>query len=195
MIGTTVSILASEHSTEEDEQMCSIRAELKPAEREALLRELWVAHDGRWFLKAAEELGFNTANRLNQAVIRSMGKKEAREFMTRSGAQVANASDFKRFLEMAGPLYWPEEHVWRIEILTDNLMTGRVLHCYVWENVSKAGGLSFYRCAAPIRFRGWLEGVGVPGEVTGSSECDTCNGSCEISFRFDWPAAKAEQRG
>ncbi len=90
--------------------MCSIRAELKPAERRELLRELWWAHDARWFLKVAQELGFDTANRLNQAVIRSMGKTEAKELMTRTGAQLANIGDIKEFIEMGGEIYWPEEH-------------------------------------------------------------------------------------
>ncbi len=162
------------------------RAELSPTGREKLLRDLWVAHDGRWFLTAAAELGFEVANKLNQAVLKSMGKKEARELMTRTGTEIANAGDFKAFLEMAAPLYWPEAHVYRIDDPEGDMMVGHVIHCYVWENVNKAGATSFYRCAAPLRFRAWLEGLGIPGEVIGTKECDTCNGSCEISFRFDW---------
>lgn len=170
--------------------MCSIRAELKPAEREKLLRDLWVAHDGRWFLRMAEELGFDAANRLNKAVIKSMGKKEAKELMTRIGAEIADIGDIKRIIEMGGDVYWPEEHKYEIEVLAENLMVGRVLKCYVWNNVNKAGGLSHYRCAAGTRFRGWVEAFGVPGEVTGSKDVDECNGSCEFLFRFDWPAEK-----
>jgi len=167
--------------------MLSMRAELSPTEREKLLRDLWVAHDGRWFLGVAAEFGFDIANRLNQAVLRSMGKKEAREFKNRSGAEIASASDFKEFLALAGPLYWPEAHVYEICDPRGNMMTGRVIRCYVWEEVNKAGGLSLYQCAAPLRFRAWLEGLDIPGEVIATKECDTCNGSCDISFRFDWP--------
>jgi DNA-binding transcriptional regulator/RsmH inhibitor MraZ len=164
-----------------------MRAELSPTEREALLRDMWVAHDGRWFLAVAAEFGFDAANKLNQAAVRSIAKKEAKEFKIRSGAEIANASDFKEFLDSAGALYWPDEHKREIEIVEDNLVVGHVLHCYVWDNISKAGGLSVNRCAAPTRFRGWLEGLGLSGEVVGTGECDTCNGSCDISFRFDRP--------
>ena len=174
--------------------MCSIRAELNPAEREKLLRDLWIAHDGRWFLKTAAESGFDAANRLNEAIIRSMGKKEAKELMIRTGARIANIDDVKWFLETGGALYWPKEHKTEIEIIGDSVIFGRVLACYVWNNVNKAGGLSTYRCAAVTRFRGWVDAFGVPGEVTGSKEVDECNGSCDISFRFDWPAAKVGQR-
>jgi hypothetical protein len=167
--------------------MSPMRAELSPTEREKLLRDLWVAHDGRWFLTVAAEFGFDVANKLNQAVLRSMGKKEARELMTRTGTQIEHANDVKKFMEMAGPIYWPEAHVYDIGDPHDNMMTGHVIHCYVWDNVSKASGTSLYKCAAPLRFRAWLEGLGVPGEVIATKECDTCNGSCDISFRFDLP--------
>jgi len=171
--------------------MSAMRAELSPMEKAALLRDLWIAHDGRWFLAVAADLGFETANRLNQAVLNSMAKKEARELMTRTGTKIADPGDFRKFLEMAGPLYWPEGHGYQIDDLEGNVITGHVSHCYVWENVNKAGGTSTYRCAAPLRFRAWLEGLGVPGEITGNGECDTCNGSCEISFRFDGPLGAA----
>jgi hypothetical protein len=164
-----------------------MRAELSPAEKEKLLRDLWVAHDGRWFLKTAEEYGFDSANKLNQAVIRSMGKKEARELMVRTGTQIAGVSDIKAFMNMAGELYWPGEHKYAVETVGDDLLVGHVIKCYVWENSKKAGALGLYRCAAAIRFSGWMDAMVVPAEVTGSGDCDTCNGSCDISFRFDWP--------
>jgi Family of unknown function (DUF6125) len=164
-----------------------MRGELSPAEKEKLLRDMWVAHDGRWFLAVAAEFGFEAANKLNQTVLRSMGKKEARELMTRSGVEVKNASDFKAFLEMAGPLYWPEEHTYEIGDAGASTVTGHIVHCYVWENVNKGGGTSFYQCAAPLRFRAWLEGIGLRGEVIATKECSSCNGSCDISFRFDLP--------
>jgi len=166
--------------------MCSIRAKLNPAEREKLLRDLWIAHDGRWFLRAVQEWGFDTANRVNQAIIRSMGKKEAKELMDRTGAQIADIGDIVEIIKMGGEIYWPEEHEYEIKISGDSLIIGRVLRCYVWENVNKAGGLLSYRCAAPTRFSGWVDAFGVPGEVIASKDCDECNGSCEINFRFDW---------
>jgi hypothetical protein len=166
--------------------MCSIRAKLNPAEREKLLRDLWVAHDGRWFLRATQEWGFETANRVNQAIIRSMGKKEAKELMDRTGAQIADIGDIVEIIRMGGEIYWPEEHKYEIKASGDSLILGRVLRCYVWENVNKAGGLLSYHCAAPTRFRGWVDAFGVPGEVIASKDCDECNGSCEISFKFDW---------
>ena len=171
--------------------MSSMRAELSPTEREKLLRDLWVAHDGRWFLAAAAEFGFDTANRLNQAVVRSMGKKEAREFMIRSGAEIANASDFKEFLEMAGALYWPEEHKTEIEIV-DGQPGDRARPALLRVGERQQGRRDVTSTAArrpSVSAAGWRASA-FPARSSATSECDTCNGSCDISFRFDWPAAK-----
>jgi hypothetical protein len=52
-----------------------MRTEIKltAEQREKILRENWWSHDGRWFLKAAQELGFDVANRLNQKSL-TLGK-------------------------------------------------------------------------------------------------------------------------
>lgn len=52
--------------------MSSMRAELSPTERQELLRDLWVAHDGRWFLKTAQEYGFDATSTGATAVARSL---------------------------------------------------------------------------------------------------------------------------
>jgi hypothetical protein len=75
-----------------------------------------------------------------------------------------------------------------MEVVGESVIVGHVLQCYVWANVKKAGeaALVYYRCAAPTRFHGWVAAFGVPGEVMASSDVDECNGSCEISWMFDW---------
>ncbi len=171
--------------------MSPMGAKLSPTEKEALLRDLWVAHDGQWFLKTAGEYGFGIANKMNMIVVKSMGRKEAKELMDRTGSRIASVDDAVQFLRMGSDLYWPEEHEAEIEAMADGTVVGRILHCFVWANVNRGGGVKYYQCAAPTRFEGWVEAMGVPAEVKGSGECATCNGSCVISFRFGGPASKA----
>jgi hypothetical protein len=69
--------LLSELTSGEKRRDIKMRAEIKltAEQREKILREnWWWSHDGRWFLKAAQERGFDVTNRLNQIVTRSMGK-------------------------------------------------------------------------------------------------------------------------
>ena len=71
---------SSNTNLERDVEM-KTRVKLTDEERRKILKENWFSHDGRWFLKAAQELGFDVANRQNQIVARSMGKTEAKRFL------------------------------------------------------------------------------------------------------------------
>ena len=46
-----------------------------------ILQLCWARHDAQWFLKSKRYLGMEHANRLNQEVIFSMGKIEARQVL------------------------------------------------------------------------------------------------------------------
>lgn len=59
---------------------------LSSAQRERILRDIWIAHDGRWFLKSAGKLGFDVATQLNLAVTKSFGKTEIRRLLSEIGA-------------------------------------------------------------------------------------------------------------
>ena len=156
-------------------------------QRERLLRDIWISHDGQWVLKTVQEFGFDAANKLNHAVIRSLGKIEIRRLVALAKwGNIKNTEDFKRLLDIACGLYMPEEHQYEIERLDDSSVLGRVLECYVFKNLSKAGVTNYYRCAAKPRFIGWLEGSGLQGEVIAEKNTDNCNGTCEIIIKIKW---------
>lgn len=160
---------------------------LTPEQRERLLRDSWISHDGQWALRTIQEFGFDAASKLNQAAARSLGKIEVKRLMAATKwKEINNAEDFKRLLTIACDLYMPEEHKYEIEQLDENSVLGRVLECYVYKNVSKAGTTNYFRCAAKSRFTGWLEGCALQGEVIVERDMDNCNGSCEIIFKMRW---------
>jgi len=160
---------------------------LTPEQREKLLRDSWISHDGQWVLKTVQEFGFDAANKLNQAVARSLGKIEIKRLMAATKwGEIKDAEDFKRLLAIACDLYMPEEHKYEIEQLQDNSVLGRVLECYVYKNVSKAGATTYFRCAAKSRFTSWLEGCALKGEVIAERDMDNCKGTCEITFKIRW---------
>lgn len=160
---------------------------LTPEQRERLLRDIWISHDGQWVLKTVQELGFDAANKLNQAVTRSLGKIEIKRLVaaTKCG-DIKNAEDFKRLLAVACDLYMPEEHKYEIEQLDNSSVLGRVLDCYVFKNVNKVGATNYFHCAAKPRFTGWLEGFGLQGEVIAEKDMNNCNGTCDIIFKLRW---------
>lgn len=158
---------------------------LTPEQREKLLRDIWVSHDGRWVLKTVQEIGFEKANKLNHAVIKSLGKTEIKRLIAAANfGEIKNAEDFKELLDIACNLYMPDEHKYEIKTVDENSVLGHVLECYVFKNVSKAGVTNNFRCAAKPRFTAWLEASGLQGEIVAEKDVDTCNGTCEIFFKI-----------
>jgi len=58
---------------------------LSPSQREGILRDIWIAHDGRWFLKSAGKLGFDVATQLNLKATKSFRKTEIRRLFSEIG--------------------------------------------------------------------------------------------------------------
>ncbi len=160
---------------------------LTPAQREKLLRDLWVLNDARWFLKSTLNLGPEVANQMNQTVVGSFGKTEISRLLAESGfGPVEDIGQFKELVEYASALYFPKEHVYQFEVRDKSTLVGRILECYVHKAVSQAGGIDFYQCAAKTRLRSWLAGCGLAGEVQVSKDTATCEGSCEVTFQIQW---------
>ena len=140
---------------------------LSPEERQALLVKCWMSHDARWFTAVAMNHGMQAANRANQAAVREEGKVEARRLARAAGlGPVQNASDFllaqEVFIGLLGPDLLDYDVVqtgddgWRIEIK----------RCFAFDNVSRAGVADQYECGILPRVQGWLEGLGLPYEMT-----------------------------
>jgi hypothetical protein len=167
--------------------MSSPKIKLTPAQKEKLLRNIWLLHDGRWFLKSIVKFGFDTATELNLEVVESIGKTEMKQLIAETGfGEIKNIEDLKALLELAAPLYFLPEHKYEIQIIDDNTLLGRVLECYVHQMVSKAGTTELHQCAARLRFESWLKGLRLNGEVINEKNTNNCNGTCEIIFKIKW---------
>lgn len=145
-----------------------MRTEVKltAEQRETILKENWFSHDGRWFLKVAQELGFDVANRLNQIVARSMGKTEAKRFLTESNfGEVKKIEDLQYIFTEGCRLYYPKEHEFEFKIVDKNTIVGTVTRCVAFDGVKKAGVTDFYQCGCMARHGAWLEAFGLDGEA------------------------------
>jgi hypothetical protein len=171
----------------EVEEMSAEKVTLTTKQKEKLLRNIWLLHDGRWFLKSIMLLGFDVATRLNLDVVESIGKTEMKQLVAEAGfSEIKNIEDLKVLIDLAAPLYFPPEHKYEIQVIDDNTLLGRVLECYVHQMVSKAGTTEIHQCAAKLRFQSWLKGLGLNGEVINEKNTNNCNGKCDIYFKISW---------
>ena len=158
---------------------------LSPTQKEKLLRNIWLLHDGRWFLKSAEQFGFDTATKLNLAVVKSIAKTEIKQLLAEINfGEVRNIKDLQALMEIASLLYFPEEHKYEFRVVDNNTFVGHVLECYVHKMVSKAGTIAIHQCAAKLRFESWCQAMGLDGEVINEKNTNNCNGTCEIIFKI-----------
>jgi len=163
------------------------KGKLTAQQKEKLLRNIWLLHDGRWFLKSVEQFGFDTATKLNLAVAKSIARTEMKQLLAETNfGEVKNMKDLQALMEIAALLYFPEEHKYEFKIVDSNTFVGHVLDCYVHKMVSKAGTTAIHRCAAKLRFDSWCQAMGLDGEVINEKDTSNCNGTCEILFKIKW---------
>jgi hypothetical protein len=167
--------------------MISPKIKLAPEQKEKLLRNIWIQHDGRWFLKSVEQFGFDTATKLNLAVVKSIARTEIKQLLAETDfGEVRNIEDLKALMEIAALVYFPEEHKYEFKVVDNKTFVGHVLKCYVYKMVSKAGTTPIHRCAAKLRFDSWCQAMGLDGEVINEKDTGNCNGTCEIIFKIKW---------
>lgn len=172
------------------ERDIEMRTEIKltAEQREKILKENWFSHDGRWFLKVAQELGFDVANRLNQIVIRSMGKTEAKRFLKESNfGEVKKIEDLLYIFNEGCRLYYPKEHEYEFKIIDKNTILGIVTKCIAFDGVKKAGVTDFYQCGCMTRHGAWLEAFGLDGEAFIRKSMMKGDNVCEVVCRVkEW---------
>lgn len=152
-----------------------------------ILRDIWIAHDGRWFIKTAAGKGFDVATELNLAVQESFGKTEMKRLLKEfGGSRIENIQDLHWFLVTASEVYCPAEHKYVYRVIDEDKISLKILQCYVHINVSLAGNTGVHTCAARTRFEAWLKGLGLNGEIINTAETGTCGGSCDFVFKINW---------
>jgi len=167
--------------------MSAKEIKLTSKQKEKLLRNIWLLHDGRWFLKSVMLLGFDVATKLNLDVVESISKTEMKQLVAESGfGQIKNIEDLKSLIDLAAPLYFPPEHKYQIKIIDDNTLLGRVLECYVYRMVGRAGTTDIHQCAARLRFQSWLKWLDLKGDIVNEKNTNNCGGKCDIFFRINW---------
>ena len=157
---------------------------LTAEQREEILRDNWNSHDARWYLKVAQELGFDVANRLNHIVIRSMGKTEMKRLAQAVGVEkVSDVQELLEVFDMMMELYFPQQ-VYQQRIEHKKRFRNTVTKCFVAEMVLQAGAADVYDCACAARFEGWLAGLGLEGKSFIEKSMVKGEPVCEIVLRI-----------
>ncbi|NHI94841.1 MAG: hypothetical protein EAX96_20295 [Candidatus Lokiarchaeota archaeon] len=152
-----------------------------------ILQMCWAQHDSQWFLKSKKEFGIEDGNRLNQQVLKSMGKIEARHILNALGIErgsVHSMTEIFKIMNTIMDTLFPK--IMKFDFIVNSEMEGLgiVKKCFIWNMVKKSKGEAEYTCACNFRHNGWLEALGVQGEIIPLKRISLGDEICEFKFRL-----------
>ena len=153
-----------------------------------LLQMCWAQHDGQWFLKTIGKYGYEAANELNNRVIGSMGKIEARHILNAlriKKGSVTTIPEIFKIMNTFMDVIIPKIMKFEFEELSDTEGLGIVNKCFIWEEVKKAGRASDHECACNSRHYGWLEALGVEGKIERIKRFPDGDDICIFKFKLN----------
>jgi hypothetical protein len=157
-----------------------------PIESQKFILQLcWAQHDAQWFLKTKRRDGTEKANDMNQQVIFSMSKIEARHVLNTLGIQkhtIRSIPEVFKIINTFMYVFIPEIMDFEMVTISENEGVGIVNRCYVWEEVKRAKGETEYLCACNVRHRGWLEAMDVKGKILPVKRIPDGDDACEFRF-------------
>lgn len=86
----------------------NLLSSIKNEQQVEILRKTWISHDARWQMAVFLECGWEKGNKLNQEVMRDIGKGMMHRVMKALGiSQVKNVEELQAVCSAAMDLYYP----------------------------------------------------------------------------------------
>lgn len=157
-----------------------------PLETQRFLLQICMAQwDGQWYLKSKKKYGIKEANKLNQNVVFSMGKIEARHILNALGIRIGTINSMTKVFKIFNTfmdLLIPKVMKFKFFAQSETEGTAIVNKCFIWNEVKKSKDVSDYECACNFRHRGWLEAMGVNGTISALKRFSNGDDKCEFKF-------------
>lgn len=159
------------------------------------LRELfsknWMTHDAMWFFNAYNDLGIETANKLNKNAIKMLAPIEMNRMLTAMGydrnTKFNSFMDLKIFFLEALDLLLPDFMNLKMSVPQDNVIHWEWTKCFAFDGLSRMGAIAEYECGVMYRLQCWLDTLEIPYHVTPPVKGCLMHstGACSGDFVFD----------
>jgi hypothetical protein len=141
--------------------------------------------DGQWYLKSKNKYGFEEANKLNQKVVFSIGKIEVRHILSALGIKkgdIKTVSEMFKVMNTIMDVLIPKVMKFKFVAQSENEGIAYVDKCFIWKEVQKTKEALDYVCACNFRHRGWLEAMGLNGQIIALKRFSNGDNCCEFMF-------------
>ena len=166
-------------------QIIKQKFDINLATQKFILQICWAQHDGQWFLKSKQELGIQKANDLNQKVIFSTGKIEAKHIMNALGVKkgtIKTIPEVFKIMNTFMDVFIPKIMKFRFVVHSDKEGDGVVKKCFIWEEVKKSKKENEYICSCTYRHLGWLDALGIEGDLIAIKRFPDGDNECILKF-------------
>lgn len=166
-----------------------IMKELSKSELKELLIKCWMTHDAMWLMHTVRECGFEKANIINKAAVRSMAQVEIQRIKKAFGLdKVETFQNLRELLEAVNLAIKADFMDFDYSFPAEDTLRVRMNQCFAHDGLAKLGALDQYECGIFERFFGWFDGLGLKYQAF--PEVDTClmhtTGACvrDIKIAF-----------
>lgn len=149
-------------------------------QRTEIIRKTWTSHDARWQMAVFQEFGWEKGNKLNQQVMRDIGKGMMYRLMKALGiSEIKNVEAFQAICTAAIDFYFPN-FSYQVKPLSDTSFLGIIESCDTYENVKKAGVINYYECGCFAMRSGWYDALGLEAKEELGKCLKNGDNICEI---------------
>jgi len=141
--------------------------------------------DGQWYLKTKKKNGIIQANELNQIVVFSIGKIEAKHILNSLGIKKGDIKTVAKMFKMMNTIMdvlIPKVMKVKFIAHSENEGVAFVDKCFIWKEVQKSKEPTDYICACNFRHKGWLEAMGVNGKIIALKRFSNGDNMCKFKF-------------
>ncbi|MFX1259897.1 MAG: hypothetical protein ACFFAN_18765 [Promethearchaeota archaeon] len=174
-----------------DEQISSISDENKID----FLRKNWFSHDARWQMEVVKNFGWEAGNKMNQAVIKDIGKVMMFRMMKIQGiSEVSHINELRNLMLSIATLNFPPPiNVYQLDRVSNSSLCVKCQKCSTHDNVKKVRATKLYECGCFSLRKGFFDAL----NLTLEQELESClmNGDeeCKIILKIkEWENLKGE---
>lgn len=158
-------------------------------ELKEMLHKNWLTHDAMWFYHCAQEIGFEKANKINSAAVKSMAAVEMKRIKKALGVeQVKSFEELLDLMEAMKTIIKPNFMKFAFtnpspDTLRWDWEPGQ---CFAFKGVSRLGAIDIYDCGIYLRPDTWFDELGLKYEAT--PVLNGCmmkkEGTCRRDYKF-----------
>jgi hypothetical protein len=159
--------------------------DLPLATQKFILQMCMAQWDGQWYLKSKKKYGNEETQELNQRVVFSIGKIEVRHILNALGIKkdsIKTIPEMFKTMNTIMEVLIPKVMNFKFFAYSEDEGIAVVEKCFIWKEIQKTKEASDYICACNFRHKGWLEAMGIKGEIIPLRRFSNGDNCCEFKF-------------